>query len=100
MNCLNLNMSIMTRRGLKGKSKRAWSRVLFGDPCSYCRDAISTTRDHIYPYSLGFGAHLHLGFRVDTWENWTGACKACNEAKADKLLIMFLLESHNATNRL
>jgi hypothetical protein len=46
--------------------------------CMYCGEKFghkALTRDHIFPQSRG---------GLDTWENLVAACKACNQAKADR----------------
>jgi 5-methylcytosine-specific restriction endonuclease McrA len=66
---------------------RRWKEALRRDPCSYCA-SWGGTIDHIVPRlrrTLGFG-------QPQTWLNYTGSCKRCNEAKADSSLLFFLLK--------
>lgn len=58
----------------------AYQRALRADPCAYC-GAPSEASDHIVPRSHG---------GPDDWTNRTGACHACNGAKMQTPLLVFL----------
>lgn len=62
-----------------------WLRQLRKGLCPYCGVRLSketATVDHIDPVSRGGGNHA---------ENVTVACRSCNELKADRSLLEFLL---------
>lgn len=54
--------------------------ILLGDPCSYC-GGVTETIDHIVPLACGGKNEVY---------NITAACMACNSAKNDTKLIIFL----------
>ena len=66
----------------------AWQALLRLDPCAYCGAAgPGGTVDHVEPRSRparGLGATAHA------WLNLSGACSACNGAKRDLDLLVFL----------
>jgi len=66
----------------------AWQALLRRDPCAYCGAAgAGGTVDHVEPRSRparGLGATAHV------WLNLAGACAACNGAKRDSDLLVFL----------
>jgi 5-methylcytosine-specific restriction endonuclease McrA len=64
---------------------RQYKRLVQRDPCSYCRsgDCGQVAADHIV--ALGKGG-------MNRWDNLTAAGRACNAAKKDKDLLLFLLE--------
>lgn len=60
--------------------------IILGDPCTYCgRMAWPMTIDHIEPQAAGGSKR--------SWTNRTGACYDCNQTKADKKLLFFLLDA-------
>jgi hypothetical protein len=67
-----------------GRPSDAWRTIVRRDPCSYCGGR-GGTLEHIRPTSRGGG---------QTWKNEVGACRACNEAKADGGLLLFLHARH------
>lgn len=74
------------RRWMRGKRLRGaglhllYDQVIRRDPCSYC-DGRSDTADHIVAQSRD---------GEDTWENYTGACRRCNDQKGNTPLLVFL----------
>jgi len=65
----------------------AWQALLRRDPCAYCGVAGAGTVDHVEPRSRparGVGRTAHA------WLNLAGACAACNGAKRDLDLVVFL----------
>ena len=72
----------------KRQSKKHFRRVLQKDPCSYCgwdfTPGPSGTADHITPKSV-------LTSECD-WDNFAGACRYCNNKKADKPVMRYLWE--------
>lgn len=70
---------------LDGEShSNAQRRLLRWDPCSYCSEPLGGTVDHIEPRASGRRW-------VERWTNLTGACSACNEAKAARPMLLWLL---------
>ena len=57
-----------------------WKRILRADPCAYCGSG-SKQIDHIVPRSAG-------GW--NNWENTTGACIRCNQAKSYTGLLQYM----------
>lgn len=78
------------RASCLGPATRAYTRVLFRDPCAYCGAPPTnhrhlTTIDHIEPWSrVDRLAQLH-------WTNLTAACARCNAAKSDRTLLDCLI---------
>lgn len=67
-------------------SKRAWYEILKQDPCAYCGGKNETV-DHITPRSKG---------GRNTWDNVAPACYRCNQRKADRSLLVFLITEHHS----
>jgi 5-methylcytosine-specific restriction endonuclease McrA len=65
------------------RDSQEWIAILRGDLCSYCFENPVEVTDHILAASEG-GTH--------TWENFTGACFACNSSKGTKPLLIWLLD--------
>lgn len=63
-----------------------WKAVIKADPCVYCGRP-SETVEHVEARSAGGGYG---------WQNEVGACKACNRAKANTALLLFLRARHHA----
>lgn len=59
----------------------AYVEITRRDPCAYCGEAGGTI-DHIVPLKSDGANH---------WQNFTGACLACNGGKRDRPLLDFLL---------
>ena len=59
-----------------------YKRLLHADPCSYCGLQPSGTADHVQPRAAGGSTDER---------NLVGACPGCNQAKADRALLAFLL---------
>jgi 5-methylcytosine-specific restriction endonuclease McrA len=77
------------RRSMESDFHARWRRILFADPCPYCGGAVETI-DHILARSRG---------GTDHWTNVTGACRACNRAKRDLPLLIFLMRRRPARPR-
>lgn len=75
------NFSRRSRDGGLTDFDKEYIRVLRQDPCCYC-GAPMRDIDHIKPISRGGDNH---------WWNLTSACKACNQEKASRTVIQFLL---------
>ncbi|MGE3404529.1 MAG: HNH endonuclease [Vicinamibacterales bacterium] len=58
-----------------------WRAVLRRDPCAYCGGPAGTI-DHIRPTGRG---------GRNGWQNETSACERCNNAKADRTLLLWLV---------
>lgn len=59
----------------------AYVEIVRRDPCAYCGE-VGGTIDHIVPLN---------GDGVNHWENFTGACLACNGGKRDRSLLAYLV---------
>lgn len=71
-----------------------WIDVLRSDPCSYCgRRRDDMTVDHVHPFSRGPYAGRRYGRRRGLIANGVGACRACNERKADRNLLQFIMNN-------
>lgn len=83
--CRVRNREYKRKRRL-GKDEEAYeySKILRGDPCSYC-GAKSESIDHIVPVALG---------GRNTADNLTSACKSCNSSKNDTALLVWLAQRH------
>ena len=57
-----------------------WEKTLRADPCAYCNEPANEV-DHIRPRVAG---------GRDSWQNTTGSCHHCNQAKASTRLLQFL----------
>jgi len=69
--------------------KTAYKKIIRNDPCSYCgkpvnKDEPKHTADHIHP-------RAKLIEECD-WDNFTVACKVCNNRKGDKPVFVFIAE--------
>lgn len=69
------------RRSMETDFHARWRRILFSDPCPYCGSPVETI-DHILARARG---------GTDHWTNVTGACRACNRAKRDLPLLVFVM---------
>jgi 5-methylcytosine-specific restriction endonuclease McrA len=59
-----------------------YARILRADACSYCGLRHTVHIDHVDAVAKDGG---------NEWENLTAACPACNGAKQDKRLLLYLL---------
>jgi 5-methylcytosine-specific restriction endonuclease McrA len=64
---------------------RQFAELVKRDPCAFCDGSRheQMAADHIEPLELG---------GEQSWENLTGACRACNAEKKNKRLLLFLAE--------
>lgn len=82
------------KRGLRIPNSRmypSWRKLLQHDPCSYCGGQGGTI-DHIRPQGHGEHTRFSGPHGLFSWLNLTSACQSCNQAKADKSLLGFMLE--------
>jgi 5-methylcytosine-specific restriction endonuclease McrA len=56
--------------------------IISQDPCAYCNGPMEHA-DHIDPVALG---------GTSNWTNFTSACSPCNQSKAAKPLLLFLVD--------
>jgi 5-methylcytosine-specific restriction endonuclease McrA len=66
---------------LPAEDLRDWVSVLLADPCAYCGSSADTV-DHIDPIDGGKSGHVY--------SNLSTACRACNSAKRNSSLLVFL----------
>ena len=74
----------------------AWQALLRRDPCAYCGTAGAGTVDHVEPRSRPARG---LGETAHAWLNLAGACTACNGAKRDLDLLVFLQRRGGGSGR-
>lgn len=67
-----------------GRDYVYFRRIVQRDPCSYCLGP-GGTKDHITPKPSNDGP-------INEAENLTGACRGCNQSKANLGLLAFLFE--------
>lgn len=76
------------RKGDVDPAAAAYVEVIVRDPCCYCGHAGGTV-DHIVPVTAG---------GPNAWDNYTGACLACNGGKRDRPLLTYLLMRKRAAS--
>lgn len=68
-----------------------WGDILRADPCAYCGNVVGGTVDHVIP--------LIRGEPASTLLNGGGCCKGCNGDKADKHMLIWMLQSRRLRKR-
>lgn len=70
------------------KNKTIYKKIIRKDPCSYCGAPITkeeaNTADHIEPRSILT--------EECSWDNFTSACRLCNNKKGNKPVFIFINE--------
>lgn len=74
-----------------GPTAFVYKKVLLKEPCVYCGASVAAGRDHIQP--------RHKGGK-DNWTNRAPACRACDQAKGSRDLLMFLVKDKGRQVRL